>query len=41
MSSSEILRRAIAGGMRTFEQDAIEKILAGELDLKQVMVSCR
>jgi len=40
-SSAEILQRAIDNGMVTLEQDAIEKILQGELDLKQVQASCR
>ncbi len=41
LSSGEILRLALASGMVTFEQDAIEKILQGHLDLKQVLASCR
>jgi len=41
MSSAEILKRALANGMVTFEQDAIDKILQGQLDLKQMLASCR
>lgn len=40
-SSAEILSHAVSQGMVTFEQDAIEKILQGHLDLKQVLASCR
>ncbi len=40
-TSAEILRGAIGSGMTTLEQDAIEKILQGHLDLSQVLVSCR
>jgi len=39
-SSAEILQEAIAGGMITLQQDAIEKILQGHLDLKQVQAVC-
>lgn len=40
-TSAEILREALQNGMVTFEQDAIEKILQGHLDFKQVLASCR
>lgn len=40
-TSAEILREALQNGMVTFEQDAIEKILQGHLDFKQVQASCR
>lgn len=40
-TSAEILREAIESGMVTFEQEAIEKILQGHLDFKQVQESCR
>ncbi len=40
-TSAEILREALRNGMVTFEQDAIEKILQGHLDFKQVLASCR
>ncbi len=36
----EILREAIEGGMVTLKQDAIEKILQGHLDFKQVRAGC-
>ncbi len=39
--ASEILQRALMEGMVTFEQDGIEKILQGQLDLRQVLASCR
>ncbi len=41
VNSTKILQEAVATGMVTFEQHAIEKVLRGELDLKQVLVSCR
>jgi type II secretory ATPase GspE/PulE/Tfp pilus assembly ATPase PilB-like protein len=40
-NSGELLRLALQEGMTTLEQDAIEKILQGHLDLKQVLTSCR
>ena len=40
-TSAEILHEATEGGMTTLEQDAIEKILQGHLDFKQVQASCR
>lgn len=40
-SGSELLQMAVHEGMLTLEQDAIEKILQGHLDLKQVLTSCR
>ena len=39
-TSTEILREAVESGMTTFEQDAIEKVLQGHLDFKQVQASC-
>jgi type II secretory ATPase GspE/PulE/Tfp pilus assembly ATPase PilB-like protein len=39
--SDEILRLAVADGMTTLEQDALEKTMQGHLDLKQVLASCR
>ena len=39
-TSTEILREAVESGMITFEQDAIEKVLQGHLDFKQVQASC-
>jgi type II secretory ATPase GspE/PulE/Tfp pilus assembly ATPase PilB-like protein len=39
-TSAEILRGAIEGGVVTLKQDAIEKILEGHLDFKQVQASC-
>lgn len=41
VTSSEILQEAVKSGMTTFEQDAIEKVLQGQLDFKQVQASCR
>ena len=38
---AEVQQNAIDDGMITFEQDAIEKILQGFLDLKQVLLNCR
>jgi hypothetical protein len=35
------MREALANGMVSFEQDAIEKVLQGHLDFKQVQASCR
>ncbi|MEO8279490.1 MAG: ATPase, T2SS/T4P/T4SS family [Ideonella sp.] len=40
-TSTAIRADAVSDGMITFEQDAIEKILQGHLDLKQVILSCR
>jgi type II secretory ATPase GspE/PulE/Tfp pilus assembly ATPase PilB-like protein len=40
-TSAEIMREALANGMVSFEQDAIEKVLQGHLDFKQVQASCR
>ena len=40
-SSMEILQEVISNGMVTLEQNAIDKVLQGQLDLKQVLVSCR
>jgi type II secretory ATPase GspE/PulE/Tfp pilus assembly ATPase PilB-like protein len=40
-ASDEILRLAVADGMTTLEQDALEKTMQGHLDLKQVLASCR
>lgn len=40
-SPDELLQIATQEGMLTLEQDAIEKILQGDLDLKQVLASCR
>jgi type II secretory ATPase GspE/PulE/Tfp pilus assembly ATPase PilB-like protein len=40
-SAGDVLRLAVEGGMTTLEQDAIEKILQGHLDYKQVLASCR
>jgi len=40
-SSMEILQEVINNGMVTLEQNAIDKVLQGQLDLKQVLVSCR
>jgi type II secretory ATPase GspE/PulE/Tfp pilus assembly ATPase PilB-like protein len=40
-NSGELLRLALQEGMTTLEQDAIEKILQGHLDFKQVLTSCR
>jgi hypothetical protein len=40
-SSAEILTLAVADGMTTLEQDALEKTMQGHLDLKQVLASCR
>ena len=39
--ADEILRLAVADGMTTLEQDALEKTMQGHLDLKQVLASCR
>jgi type II secretory ATPase GspE/PulE/Tfp pilus assembly ATPase PilB-like protein len=39
--SDEILRLAVADGMTTLEQDALDKTMQGHLDLKQVLASCR
>jgi len=36
----ELRRNAIQGGMRTLLQDGIEKCLAGQTDLKQVLTVC-
>lgn len=41
LPAEELLRSATRAGMVTFEQDAIEKILQGHLDIHQVLVSCR
>jgi len=38
---AEVQLNAVNDGMITFEQDAIEKVLQGFLDLKQVMLNCR
>jgi len=40
-SSAEVLKVAMEGGMTTLEQDAIDKILQGHTDLKQVLMACR
>jgi type II secretory ATPase GspE/PulE/Tfp pilus assembly ATPase PilB-like protein len=40
-SSAEILQHVITNGMVTLEQNAIDKVLQRQLDLKQVLVSCR
>jgi type II secretory ATPase GspE/PulE/Tfp pilus assembly ATPase PilB-like protein len=40
-SAAELLRIAVGEGMMTLEQDAIEKILQGQTDLKQVLMACR
>ena len=40
-SAAELLQAAFDEGMVTLEQDALEKILQGHLDLKQVLLSCR
>jgi type II secretory ATPase GspE/PulE/Tfp pilus assembly ATPase PilB-like protein len=39
--SGELLLIAVAEGMTTLEQDALEKTMQGFLDLKQVLASCR
>jgi type II secretory ATPase GspE/PulE/Tfp pilus assembly ATPase PilB-like protein len=39
-NSADILREAIGGGMVTIKQDAIEKILQGHLDFRQVKADC-
>jgi len=40
-TSDAILACAIGEGMTTLEQDGIDKILQGHLDLKQVQMACR
>jgi type II secretory ATPase GspE/PulE/Tfp pilus assembly ATPase PilB-like protein len=40
-TSRDIQDNAVDDGMVTFEQDAIEKVLQGFLDLKQVQLNCR
>jgi type II secretory ATPase GspE/PulE/Tfp pilus assembly ATPase PilB-like protein len=40
-NSVDVLNMAVASGMTTLEQDAIEKIMQGHLDHKQVLASCR
>lgn len=37
---SELVRAAIAGGMRTLKQDGIEKVLAGHTDIVKVRAVC-
>jgi len=39
-TSADILREAIGSGMVTLKQDAIEKILQGHLDFKEVQAGC-
>jgi type II secretory ATPase GspE/PulE/Tfp pilus assembly ATPase PilB-like protein len=39
-TSADILQEALDGGMVTLEQDAIEKILQGHLDFRQVQADC-
>jgi type II secretory ATPase GspE/PulE/Tfp pilus assembly ATPase PilB-like protein len=39
-NAAELRREAIAGGMVTLQQDAIDKILRGELDLPSVRNAC-
>jgi type II secretory ATPase GspE/PulE/Tfp pilus assembly ATPase PilB-like protein len=39
-SATEIQLDAIADGMTTYTQDAIEKVLQGHLDFKQVLLTC-